>query len=133
MILYILRGLPGSGKSTFAKSLGIFHVEMDMYFMRGGKYIWSANKIPEAAKFCQDLVRSVIKAGLDCVVSNTHTKIWEFQPYLDMAKELGADVRVIKMPFYYGSVHDVPDITQQKMKDRWEDFEDEITWTNNIA
>lgn len=133
MILYIIRGLPGSGKSTFAKSLGIFHAEMDMFFMKNGKYIWSAGQIPEAAKFCQNLIEACLKAGSDCVVSNTHTKIWEFQPYLDLAKKYGAEVRVVKMPFYYGSVHDVPEVTRQKMKDRWEDFEGEILWTNNLA
>ena len=32
-MLYIVRGIPGSGKSTFAKSLGGTHFETDMFFM----------------------------------------------------------------------------------------------------
>ena len=30
--LFLLRGLPGAGKSTLAKSLGGKHIEADMYF-----------------------------------------------------------------------------------------------------
>jgi adenylate kinase family enzyme len=32
-ILYIVRGIPGSGKSTFAKTLGGIHIEADQYFV----------------------------------------------------------------------------------------------------
>ena len=37
-VLYIVRGIPGSGKSTFAKSLGGTHFEADMFFMKDGEY-----------------------------------------------------------------------------------------------
>ena len=36
--LYIVRGVPGSGKSTFAKTLGGTHFETDNYFMIDGEY-----------------------------------------------------------------------------------------------
>ena len=38
-ILYIIRGIPGSGKSSLAKSLGGKHVEADMYHLdENGNY-----------------------------------------------------------------------------------------------
>jgi predicted kinase len=37
--LFLLRGLPGAGKSTLAKSLGGSHMEADKYFMDKGEYI----------------------------------------------------------------------------------------------
>lgn len=43
MKVKILRGLPGSGKSTYAKKLaeeGWLHFENDMYFMKNGKYVF---------------------------------------------------------------------------------------------
>ena len=33
--LFLLRGLPGAGKTTLAKSLGGMHIEADNYFMDG--------------------------------------------------------------------------------------------------
>ena len=40
-ILYIIRGIPGSGKSSLAKSLGGKHVEADMYHLdENGNYNW---------------------------------------------------------------------------------------------
>ena len=32
-VLYIVRGISGSGKSTFAKTLGGQHYEADMFFI----------------------------------------------------------------------------------------------------
>jgi adenylate kinase family enzyme len=46
--LIIIRGLPGSGKSTFAKSYfnGYIHLEADMYFVQpDGSYDWVAEQI----------------------------------------------------------------------------------------
>ena len=36
--LYLLRGVPGAGKSTLAKQLGCTHFETDTYFMVDGEY-----------------------------------------------------------------------------------------------
>ena len=56
-ILYILRGVPGSGKSTYANEIMSNlrdrigeHYEADMYFMDNGKYNWNADKLYFAHK-----------------------------------------------------------------------------------
>ena len=51
--LYLVRGLPGSGKSTFAKSLGIFHIENDMYLMHNGVSSCSNKSMQNYAKLCK--------------------------------------------------------------------------------
>ena len=43
--LFILRGLPGSGKTTLAKSIGAVHFEADMYFMEGNEYKFDVTKL----------------------------------------------------------------------------------------
>jgi len=43
--LILVRGLPGSGKSTFAKSLGGVHIETDMFFIQDGEYKFDGAKI----------------------------------------------------------------------------------------
>ena len=56
--LYIVRGLPGSGKSTFAKSIAkpyqVF--EADQYFMKNGKYKFDPTKLKEAHNDCKNRV-----------------------------------------------------------------------------
>ena len=37
--LILLRGIPGCGKSTLAKSLGGIHIEADQYFMEDGEKV----------------------------------------------------------------------------------------------
>lgn len=49
--LVLIRGLPGSGKSTMAKVLalvGYQHFEADMFFVRDGTYCYDRSRIREA-------------------------------------------------------------------------------------
>jgi len=55
--LFLLRGLPGAGKSTLAKSLGGKHIEADMYFEYEGKYKFDASRLKEAHDWCQNTVK----------------------------------------------------------------------------
>ena len=123
--LTIIRGLPGSGKSTLAKevvsNLGGFHFETDMFFMVEGKYIFDPKKIKEAHTWCQTCVKENLEDGDNVVVSNTFTQKWEFQPYLDMAEEIGCEVEVITANGNFRNVHDVPEEAIERMKKRWED------------
>ena len=93
-ILYLLRGLPGSSKSTLAKQLGGTHFETDNYFLDDNKnYKFDGSKLREAHQWCQDLVSDAMLLNHTTghndtiVVSNTFTKEWEMKPYIDMAKD----------------------------------------------
>lgn len=127
-ILYIVRGLPGSGKSTFAKSLGGVHFEADQFFMVDGEYKFDGAKIKDAHKWCQNEVNTAMilnhTANLNnvIVVSNTFTQEWEMQPYLDMAKDWGYTVFSVIVENRHGgvNVHGVPDDKLELMKNRFE-------------
>lgn len=119
--LYIVRGLPGSGKSTYAKSLGIPHFEADMYFMKNGEYKFNASLLKHAHDWCFFEVAGVMDTGKDVVVSNTFTTIKEMQPYINLRGMYGCDIVIVEMKCNYGSVHNVPEETLAKMKARWQD------------
>ena len=121
--LLLIRGLPGSGKTTYAKSLiDYMHLETDMYFTNPdtGEYKWDGSLLGKAHKWCQEEVKRTLLEGNSVVVSNTFTKKWEMQAYFDMAKELGIPISVIEMSGRYPNIHGVSEEHIKKMADRWE-------------
>jgi len=129
-ILYIVRGLPGSGKSTYAKTLvpASAHFEADQYFMKGDKYAFDPSKLKDAHADCLARTRKAMVDGKHKVVavSNTFTQKWEVQPYINLANELGWTVKVIRMTGNYGSIHDVPKDSIERMRGRFEPVDGEV-------
>jgi len=122
LLLVIVRGLPGSGKTTLAKKLGIkFHYEADDFFISNGVYKFDPVKISSAHELCQRRAFEALKRNHDVVVSNTFTQRWEIEPYLKMAKTTGAIVQEITCKGDWKSVHNVPKSAIEKMKLRWEE------------
>lgn len=126
--LFILRGLPGAGKSTLAKSMGAVYFEADMFFMEGNEYKFDMKKIRQAHEWCQNQVRISMKnaaGGMTpsrIAVANTFTQEWEMEAYYDMAKEYGFTVFALVVENRHGgkNVHDVPADVLNKMEERFE-------------
>ena len=146
-MLILVRGVPGSGKTTFVKTTfpneftfskingngKYIHLEADMYFIDDkGNYNWSPQYIKEAHRWCTDTARIMMNNNVNVIVSNTFTTLKEMQPYIDHAKLLGIDVWVYRMMGQFTSVHNVPDDVIVKMKNRFENYEDEIFYGANI-
>lgn len=131
--LILVRGLPGSGKSTWCKGhYPVDYYETDMYWERpDGTYDFNPRLLRQAHEWCQQWVDTCMDDEfLSVVVANTFTQLWEMQPYLDMAETYGYEVEVRKMVGNHGSIHNVPQDTIDKMQARWEDYPGEIeTWS----
>jgi len=123
-VLYIVRGIPGSGKSTFAKQLTSNVFEADQYFLDGeGNYNFDFTKIKDAHKDCQDNVRSAMQSSISKIaVSNTFTQEWEMEIYFKLAKEFGYKVFTLVVENRHGgtNVHNVPEDKVELMKNRFE-------------
>ena len=120
--LFLLRGLPGAGKSTLAKSLGGMQIEADKYFMDGDEYKFDPSKLKEAHAWCQNAVSVWMKSQDKITVSNTFTQEWEMQPYFDLAEKYGYRVYSLIVENRHGGVneHGVPEEKLVQMKSRFE-------------
>jgi adenylate kinase family enzyme len=121
--IFIIRGCPGSGKTTFAKSLGVAHFEADMFHIdEYGIYKWNPNNLKESHEWCKMKVENVMILGEDVAVSNTFTQEWEMKPYYELAEKYGYIVFSIIVENRHGGIneHDVPSDKVEQMKNRFE-------------
>src|SRR5574337_1008108 len=97
--IIIMRGVPGSGKSTKAKRLAgetgvIFST--DDFFMREGQYVFDGKQIAKAHGWNQARAAVAMQQGISpIVVDNTNTVAWEAAPYVREATKNGYSVEFI--------------------------------------
>ena len=92
--IVLMRGIPGSGKSTKAQFIyeGVV-ISTDDYFMAGDRYLFDPTKVGDAHAWNRDRCRKLMADGAETIViDNTNIKAWEMKPYVLMAKEHGYSV-----------------------------------------
>lgn len=129
--LILVRGVPGSGKTTFAEIV-LSHpsgnigevISADNYFIDSkGEYVFDPSKLKEAHNSCQQKCAERMKLeSFKIVIANTFTQEWEMEPYFSMAERYGYRVHTIIVENRHGSenVHGVPDQKLNEMKNRFE-------------
>jgi len=123
---YILRGLPGSGKSTLAKQLSksdnAIICEADHHFYdENGLYLFNPKELKLAHSKCISKFMETIKKGQNVIVSNTSTRVTEFQNYIATAEEYGYTVFSIIVENRHGKSNDkgIGQDTLDKMRQRF--------------
>jgi len=127
--LTLIRGIPGSGKTTLATNMirraetRTDHFENDVFFCdANGVYRFDAAKQKFASAWCLSQTMKSLVQGRDVIVSNTFFRYAQMIPYLDIAARLGVSVKVIECTGRYQSIHSVPDETIKLMSDTFEPY-----------
>ena len=123
-MLCIIRGLPGSGKSTFASRSfpGAFHIENDMLHITNGKYEFREDLAAERQKKVKDIVREVLNAGADVIISNVFPSPKKLKDFIQMAKDVGTDCSIFRMTGNFMNRHSVPEKVLAAMKSQFRDI-----------
>jgi len=123
-MLTLIRGIPGSGKSTYALRHypGRLIVEADMLTMQGGRYRFDVDKLPERRQAALSIVSEALSIEADVVVTGTLATKAELDKYIDLARMYDSSHEVVVCEGKFQSVHAVPLQVIASMKDRWYQF-----------
>jgi predicted kinase len=123
--LLLIRGLPGSGKTTLAKEVyvpqGFLHFESDDFFRKNGRYAFDPRRRNDARQWCRDQVYEALLAGRDVVVSDNFLSKCEVRPYRDLANHLKAYLKIITLRTQFGSKHITNKALLAQIKSRWQE------------
>ena len=129
--LILLRGLPGSGKTTLAHIILQHPANLeqevlsadDFFTNEEGEYNFDSSKLREAHNYCQFRCSERMRQEKSrIVVANTFTEEWDMEESIKMAERYNYRLHTIIVENRHGSnnVHGVPEDKLQKMKDRFQ-------------
>jgi len=130
--LVLVRGLPGSGKSTFVNDV-VYRLASeycgfqqicadDCWEEPYTKETFTSEKHGKAHKTCLMMVDAWMNSGRTPIfVHNTFTTDKEMEPYMDLAKKYGYHVHTLICENRHESesVHEVPEEVIEKMRERF--------------
>lgn len=131
-ILVILRGLPGSGKSTLGRKLKysgeVFST--DDFFVSNGQYLFDPYRLSEAHEWNKIRTKKALEKGITpIIIDNTNVEAWEIKPYVIMGKKYGYEIIILEpdTPWKFNvnqlaqkNKHGVPKFKLAKMKEKYD-------------
>lgn len=131
-VLVLMRGLPGSGKTTLAQKIcgrGVV-LSADHFFCQGGKYNFDKSRLSEAHEWNKRRAKKFIQEGCSpIIIDNTNVEMWEMMPYVALALRAKYHVCVLEpdTPWKFDSrqltqknTHGVPRRTIDSMLERYD-------------
>ncbi|XP_041527211.1 NEDD4-binding protein 2 isoform X3 [Microtus oregoni] len=93
LVLVLLRGLPGSGKSFLARTLqednpGGVILSTDDYFYINGQYQFDVKYLGEAHEWNQNRAKEAFEKKVSpVIIDNTNLQAWEMKPYVALSQK----------------------------------------------
>ena len=133
--LYIVRGLPGSGKSTFARELqaktGALFVEPDMFLTSDGKYNYTIMEWPKAEERAHRCLRVAVYGCADLIYADVLTRSASIEYLYSLAyphpqpgfyKMKVFTLKITPEESKKRNVHNVRHMDIDRMAREWEDW-----------
>lgn len=122
--VYLIRGIPGAGKTTLAHQIADVVFSADDYYMVNGEYKFDKSKIKAAHNDCFERFKHAVESGnaKHIAVANTFTQSWELERYELKAKKHKCRLFHIVVENRHGNsnIHNVPSDTIEAMRNRFE-------------
>ena len=142
--LYLIRGLPRSGKMEFANTLYNLYADegqllfiesaqswFDQYANKEGDLEFDSNFLGVAHDYCYSQVMGALRRGINVAVANTFSTRRELDRYTNGLKRTGLDkdVNVHVIRIRPVALPKIPQKTLENILSRWEDYPGEQTFT----
>lgn len=122
--LVLVRGLPGSGKSTYCRDKLPKHLcyEPDHLFCdTNGRYRYDLQLWEEAQSFVYKLADYALARKESVVVCDVFLYVSEINEYKELAEHYGVGFYVTECKGEYNNIHRVPKTRIAWMKENWEE------------
>lgn len=129
-IMYIIRGIPGSGKSELALTLASnYHndrfgvvCEADKFMVDAyGNYKFDKDKLKEAHRQCfLKALDAACWGANNIIISNLNIDGWEYTKYLHLAFIFDMNIQVITLDSTFNSINTSDDNVIKTMLKRWD-------------
>lgn len=125
--LFLIRGLPGAGKTTFAEVVAeegdVLVTPDDFILNEQGEYAWSPERLQEAIQLCHAKVNKAMEEGVSRIfVHSVLNKFEHTAYYRERAKQHGYRVFSLITENHHGgkSVYPVPEETMERFREEFD-------------
>ena len=138
-IIHIVRGLPGTGKTTFVQKQfpGMLQIENDQFWITGdGKYEYGTVENPREAcdNYVKVMAMTAMQQKVNFAVSRVGCSERSVRELVELAKTFNYDFHIWRMSSentaVFHNVHNVPDDAMKFMKDN---FVDILPWKQTMV